>query len=91
MLRVQSSIRKWSAEKNGFVYLQIVAQDILFKKSDVANDIADHLICDITGIADPHQRVGLAKASPFVREWAEGVFVWLSKRDAKERKTREQT
>ena len=57
-----------------------------FRKSDVARDMADQLICDITGIADPHQRIDLAKASPFVREWAEGVFVWLSKRDAKERK-----
>ena len=34
----------------------------------------------------PHQRIGLAKASPFVREWAEGVFVWLSKHDLKERR-----
>ena len=49
-------------------------------------EIADQLICDITGIADPHQRIDLAKASPFVREWAEGVFVWLSKRDVQERK-----
>ena len=51
----------------------------------VVRAIADQLICDVTGIADPRQRIDLTKASPFVREWAEGVFVWLSLRDVKER------
>ena len=54
-------------------------------KPAVARCVADQLICDVTGIADPRQRLDLAKASPFVREWAEGVFVWLSLRGVKER------
>ena len=87
---LKTPLRKWSAEK-GFEYLHVIDQDVTFHKPTVMREVADQLTCNITGIADPHQRIDLAKASPFVREWAEGVFVWLSKHDVQERKKSERT
>ena len=76
----KTPLRVWSAEKQCYAYLRIVAQDLEFRRNKTSSAVAGQLICGIAGVADPWGKVDLTTVSPYVNQWVECVFKWLDVR-----------
>ena len=60
----QTPLRTWSAQKQCYEYLHIIAQDWEFDRNRTAAAVADKLICEVTGVADPWEKIDINTASP---------------------------
>ena len=79
----KTPLRTWSAEKQCYEYLRIITQDLQLNRNTTSSAVADQLICGITGVADPWEKVDLNTASPYAKQWVEGVFKRLGTREPK--------